>query len=138
MASFSQSTVVGNVTRDIELRRTGSGTAVCTVSIAINHKYYNKNTQTTEEDVCYIDCDCFGKTAENAAQYLFKGSLVLFSGRLAQDSWTDKQSGQNRSKHKISVSNMTMLGGKGEERSQAEAFYDRPPANSTPDEDVPF
>lgn len=138
MASFSTTTVVGNVTRDIELRHTGSGTAVCSVSVAINHKYYNKNTQTTEEDVCYIDCDCFGKTAENAAQYLSKGSLVLFSGRLAQDSWTDKQSGQNRSKHKISVSNMTMLGGKGEERSQADKFYDRTGEGSQDGDDVPF
>lgn len=111
MASYSMVTVVGNVTRDIELRHTASVTAVCSVSIAINHKYYNKTTQTYDEEVCYIDCDCFGKTADNAAKYLSKGALVLFSGRLAQDNWQDKQSGQNRSKHKISVSSMTMLGG---------------------------
>lgn len=136
MASFSQITVVGNVTRDIELRHTGSGTAVCTVSLAVNHKYYNKNTQATEEDVCYIDCDCFGRTAENAAQYLSKGSMVLFSGRLGQDTWQDKQTNQNRSKHKISVSVMTMLGGKGGGESQADSFQG--PAGGAPDDDCPF
>lgn len=140
MASFNSVTLVGNITRDIELRKTPGGSVVCDVSLAVNEKYYSKAKEEMVESVCYIDCTLFGKKAETASQYLSKGSQVLFHGRLQQDTWQDKETGGNRSKHKVVVDVMTMLGGKsgGEERSPADKFYDREPANSDPDEDVPF
>lgn len=142
MASFNSITVVGNITRDIELRQTPGGSSVCDVGLAINDKYYSKAKDEMVESTCFIDCTLFGRKAEVASEYLRKGSQVLFQGRLQQDTWQDKETGGNRSKHKIMVDVMTMLGSKGEggqdTRSEADKFYDRPPANSDPDEDVPF
>jgi len=142
MASFNSITLLGNLTRDIELRQTPGGSVVCDVGLAVNEKHYSKAKDEMVENVCFIDCTLFGKKAELANEYLRKGSQVLFQGRLQQDTWQDKESGANRSKHKIMVDVMTFVGGRSEggqdNRSEAEKFYDRPPANSDPDEDVPF
>lgn len=143
MASFNSITLVGNITRDIELRSLPSGTSVCEVGIATNRKYYNKNKEQTEEEVCFVDCTAFGKTAEIIEKYLRKGSQVLFQGRLAQDTWDDKETGAKRSKHKVIIENMTMLG-KGEggqsNRSTADSFYDNPDSGQSDqlDDDCPF
>lgn len=142
MASFNSITLLGNLTRDIELRHTPGGSAVCDVGLAVNEKYYSKAKEEMVETTCFIDCTLFGKKAETASQYLRKGSQVLFQGRLQQDTWQDKESGGNRSKHKVMVDVMTFVGGRSEgvqdNRSPAESFYDRPPAGGVDNDDVPF
>lgn len=111
MASFNQVTLIGNLTRDVEVKFIPSGTAVAEVSLAVNKKWTTKDG-TKGESVAFIECTLWGKTAELAGEYLSKGSPVLFSGELVQDTWEDKESGQKRSKLKVRVETMQFLGGK--------------------------
>jgi single-strand DNA-binding protein len=108
---FNKVILVGNLTRDLELRYTPSGTAVGNTGIATSRKFKSADGQQKEE-VCFVDLTFFGRTAEIANQYLRKGSKVLVEGRLKFDSWED-QNGAKRSKHSITVENMTMLDSKG-------------------------
>ena len=108
---FNKVILVGNLTRDIELRYTPSGTAVGNTGIATNRKFKSSDGQQREE-ICFVDLTFFGRTAEIANQYLKKGSKVLVEGRLKFDTWED-QNGGKRSKHSITVENMTMLDSKG-------------------------
>lgn len=105
---FNKVILLGNLTRDIELRYLQNGTAVGKTGIAVTRRYSSANGE-KREDTCFIDLDFFGKTAEIANQYLNKGSKILVEGRLKFDQWQD-QSGQNRSKHSIAVETMQMLG----------------------------
>lgn len=105
---FNKVVLVGNLTRDIELRYIQSGTAIGSSGLAVNRKF-NVNGDKREE-TCFIDITFFGRQAEVANQYLNKGSKVLIEGRLKFDTWQD-QNGQNRSKHSVVVENMEMLGG---------------------------
>lgn len=110
MASFNQVVLVGNVTRDIELRYLADGTAVTDVGLAVSEKWKAKDG-TTKEDVLFIDCTCWARTAEIAAQYLAKGSPVLFGGKLKQDRW--EKDGQKFSKIKLTVERLQLIGQKG-------------------------
>lgn len=105
---FNKIILVGNLTRDIELRYTTSGSAIGSSAIAVTRKYTLNGEK--REETCFIDITFFGKSAEIANQYLAKGSKLLIEGRLRQEQWTDNN-GQNRSKHSVSVENMEMLGG---------------------------
>jgi single-strand DNA-binding protein len=97
MASFNKVILVGNLTRDPELRYTPKGTAVAKIGLAVNRTWRNEAGETKEE-VTFVDVDVFGRTAENVGQYLRKGSPVLVEGRLKLDTWEDKQTNQKRSK----------------------------------------
>ena len=105
---FNKTVLVGNLTRDVELRYASNGNAIGNSAIAVSRKYTNNNGAQVEE-VMFIDITFFGKIAEVANQYLRKGSKLLVEGRLKFDQWTDNN-GQNRSKHTIVVENMEMLG----------------------------
>ena len=105
---FNKTVLVGNLTRDVELRYTSNGNAIGNSAIAVSRKYTNNNGAQVEE-VMFIDITFFGKIAEVANQYLRKGSKLLVEGRLKFDQWTDNN-GQNRSKHSVVVENMEMLG----------------------------
>jgi single-strand DNA-binding protein len=120
--------LMGNLTRDPELKYTGQGTAVCDLSMAINYTR-GKGDQKTEE-VSYIDVTAFGKNAENAGEYLKKGRQVVIEGRLQQERWEDKTTGQKRSKVKVIAERVTFVG-KGQDSAATEAA---PPAG----EEVPF
>ncbi|ASM34684.1 single-stranded DNA-binding protein [Campylobacter sputorum subsp. bubulus] len=106
---FNKVVLVGNLTRDIELRYSTSGSAIGNSAIAVTRKYSTQGGEKREE-TCFVDISFFGRTAEIANQYLSKGSKLLVEGRLKFDQWTDNN-GQNRSKHSIVVENMEMLGG---------------------------
>ena len=108
MASYNRVVLVGNLTRDVELRYTPSGTAVTDVSLAVNERI-KRNDQWTEE-VHFFDVTLWGRTAEVAGEYLSKGSSVLIEGRLKQDRW--EQEGKKRSKVTIVGEKMQMLSGK--------------------------
>jgi len=104
---FNKVILVGNLTRDCELRYLPSGSAVCTTAIATNRRFKNQMGEQKEE-VCFVDITFFGRTAEIANQYLSRGKKVLVEGRLKLDQWTD-QNGGKRSKHSITVESMQML-----------------------------
>lgn len=109
MASFNKVIIVGNLTRDIELRYLQNGTAVTDVGLAVNEKYKGKDGQWVE-DVTFVDVTFWGRTAEVAADYLSKGSSVLVEGRLKQDRW--EKDGQKHSKIKVVCERMQLLGSK--------------------------
>ena len=109
MASFNRVVLVGNLTKDIELRHTKNNTAVTDISIAVNERV-KKNEQWVDE-AHFFDITLWGRLAEIAAEYLSKGSSVLIEGRLKHDRW--EQDGQKRSKVGIVGEKMQMLGGKG-------------------------
>ena len=116
---FNKVVIVGNLTRDIELRYTPSGAAIGKSAIAVTHKFTINGEK--KEDTCFIDIGFFGKSAEIANQYLRKGSKLLIEGRLKFEQWTD-QNGQNRSKHSISVESMEMLGSKEGEPQKSNTY----------------
>ena len=105
---FNKVVLVGNLTRDIELRYLQNGTAIGKTGIAVTRKFNSGNGEKREE-TCFIDIDFWGRTAEIANQYLRKGSKVLIEGRLKLDQWQDQQTGANRSKHSVVVESMEML-----------------------------
>ncbi len=113
---FNKVILVGNLTRDIELRYTSSGTAVSGTAIATSRKFKAQDG-TQREEVCFIDITFFGRTAEIANQYLRKGSKVLVEGRLKLEQWSD-QNGQKRSKHSVTVETLQMLGSREEGTQQ--------------------
>ncbi len=120
---FNKIILVGNLTRDIELRYTQGGTAVSSTAIATSRKFKAQDG-TQKEEVCFVDITFFGRTAEVANQYLKRGSKVLVEGRLKLDQWTD-QSGQKRSKHSVTVDTMQMLGSR-DENQNAQGSYNQP------------
>lgn len=108
MASFNRVVLVGNLTKDVELRHTKNNTAVTDISIAVNERV-KKNDQWVDE-AHFFDITLWGRLAEIAAEYLSKGSSVLIEGRLKHDRW--EQDGQKRSKVGIVGEKMQMLGGR--------------------------
>ena len=118
--------MVGNLTRDIELRYTGSGMAIAKTGIATNRRFRTQSGEQKEE-TCFIDITLFGRAAEVANQYLKKGSKVLIEGRLIYEQWVD-QSGNKRSKHSIAVDTMQMLGGREEVPMGTPAPTQTPPS----------
>ncbi len=111
MASFNRVVLVGNLTRDVELRNTPSGTAVTDVGLAVNDRVKRNNEWVDE--TTFVDVTLWGRQAEIAAEYLGKGSPVLFEGRLKLDSW--EQEGQKRSKLRVVAEKMQMLGSRNAE-----------------------
>jgi single-strand DNA-binding protein len=104
---FNKVVLLGNLTRDIEVKYTPSGAAVASTGVATNRKF-KKTDGSQGEEVMFIDITLFGKTAEIAQQYLKKGSKALFEGRLKLDTWSD-QSGAKRSKHTVVVEALELL-----------------------------
>lgn len=112
MASFNKVILLGNLTRDPEVRYTPKGSAVADLGIAVNRQYTLDNGEKREE-VTFVDVTFWGRTAEVAGEYLKKGRPVFIEGRLQLDTWDDKQSGQKRSRLKVIGENMQMLGSRG-------------------------
>ena len=112
MANLNKVMLIGNLTRDPELRHTPKGTAVSEISLAIKRIWNNEQGQ-KQEDVTYVDVTLWGRQAEVAQQYLTKGSPAYIEGRLQLDSWDDKETGKKRSKLKIVGEVLQLLGSKG-------------------------
>jgi single-strand DNA-binding protein len=107
--------LMGNLTRDIELKHTPSDQSVASFGIAVNRRFRTKEGEDREETT-FVDCEAWGRTAEVMGQYLAKGRPVFLEGRLKLDQWEDKQSGQNRSKLKVVVDTFQFVdspGGRG-------------------------
>ena len=114
MASFNKVILMGNLTRDPEIKQLPNGSAVGQIGLAVNRTWFDKATNTRKEEVTFVDVTLWGKVAEVAGQYLAKGWSVLIEGRLSLDQWDDKATGQKRSKLKVTGERMVMVGGKGE------------------------
>ncbi|MCS1407109.1 MAG: Single-stranded DNA-binding protein [Verrucomicrobia subdivision 3 bacterium] len=152
MASFNKVILVGNLTRDPELRYTPSGTAIARIGLAVN-RTWRTETGENREEVTFVDIDAFSKQAETIAQYLRKGRPILVEGRLRLDQWDDKQTGQRRSKLGVVLESFRFLDSRQgrEDSSSAPSSYGSAPSSSPPrssagagsspppeDDDVPF
>jgi single-strand DNA-binding protein len=153
MASFNKVILLGNLTRDPEVRYTPKGTAVTELGMAVNRVYTAENGEKREETT-FVDVTLWGRTAEIAGEYLKKGRPVFIEGRLQLDTWDDKQSGQKRSKLKVVGEGLQLLGGRpgggggggggGDEESAGASRSSRPapPPKAAPagpdDDEIPF
>ena len=118
---YNKVILVGNLTRDIELRYSQGGMGIANTAIATSRKFTQNGEK--KEEVCFVDITFFGRSAEIANQYLRKGSKILVEGRLNFDQWVD-QNGQKRSKHSVVVETMQMLDSKGD--NQGGGSYQAP------------
>ena len=156
MPSVNKVILIGNLTRDPELRYTPKGSALCEIGMAVNRKYKLESGESREE-VTFLDISFWGKQAEVVAKWMKKGRPLYVEGRLQMDTWDDKTTGQKRSKIKIVAEDFQFLGG---DRGGEEGGHDdeqpapaprqssTPPARTQPaptpeapsldDDDVPF
>lgn len=126
MASFNKVILVGNLTRDPELRYTPKGLAIAKIGVAVNRRWTSESGEQRDETT-FVDVDAFGKQAETIGQYLKKGRPILIEGRLRLDQWDDKQSGQKRSKLGVVLENFQFLDSGG--RADGAAAPTEPPAH---------
>ena len=120
---FNKIILVGNLTRDIELRYSQAGMGIAKTAIATSRKFTSNGEK--KEEVCFVDITFFGRSAEVANQYLRKGSKILVEGRLNFEQWVD-QNGQKRSKHSVIVETMQMLDSRSDSQGGG---YNAAPAN---------
>ncbi|MHA1568315.1 MAG: single-stranded DNA-binding protein [Alphaproteobacteria bacterium] len=140
MANYNRVILMGNLTRDPELRYTGTGTAVCNMSIAVNRRV--KRGDRWEEEANFFDIVVFGKVAENSAEYLSKGRPILIEGELQQRRWED-QEGRKRSKVEVIANNVQFLGSRGGGGGGRQTNKDSKPSNDDgpppiEDDEIPF
>jgi single-strand DNA-binding protein len=129
MANLNRVLLIGNLTRDPEVRYTPKGTAVADIGMAINRVIGSGSEEgERREEVTYVDVVLWGRLAEIAEQYLKKGRPVFIEGRLQLDSWDDKQTGQKRSRLRVVAENLQLLGG----RADSEAGQPSAPRRATP------
>ncbi len=145
MANYNKVILMGNLTRDPQLRYLPSNTAVCEFGLAVNRRYKGADGEMKDE-TCFVDVDTFGRTAETINQYMNKGRAILIEGRLRFRQWTTED-GQKRSKLSVVAENFQFVGGRGEGGGSPgrAAAATAPPADSAPgpdapgpDDDIPF
>jgi single-strand DNA-binding protein len=157
MPNYNKVILMGNLTRDPEVKYTSGGTAIAKLGMAINRTWTNKEGQ-KQEETTFVDVDAFGRQAEVIGQYLKKGRPVMIEGRLKLDQWDDKQTGQKRSKLGVTLEGFQFLDSRGEggggggggqgyqsdapaagaSSASASASASAPAANIPEDDDVPF
>jgi len=111
MANLNKVMLIGNLTRDPEIKYTPKGTAIADIGMAVNRNYTTESGEKREE-VTFIDVTLWGRTAEIVGEYCKKGRPLFVEGRLQLDQWDDKQTGQKRSKLKVVADNIQLLGGR--------------------------
>jgi len=147
MASFNKVILLGNLTRDIEVKAIAGGQSVARIGLAVNRRYRTKDGEDREE-ATFVDCEAWGRTAEVMGQYLRKGQPVFIEGRLKLDQWEDKD-GQKRSQLRVVVENFQFVGAKegGARRSEDGGAAPRERGGNAsyetahiapPESDVPF
>lgn len=153
-ANFNKVIIMGNLTRDPEMRHLPSNMAVTSIGVAVNDRFKNKQTDQWEERPNFIDCEAFGRTAENINKFFSKGKPIFIEGKLRFDQWEDRQTGQKRSKLKVVIDTFQFVGGApgrdggsggGYSQSQggSSSWDDGAPAGPAPhepvaNEDIPF
>ena len=134
MPNLNKVMLMGNLTRDPDLSYLPSQTAVSNFGIAVNRKWKSKDGDSKEE-VCFVDCVAFGKTAETINKYLSKGKPLFIEGRLQFDSWT-AQDGTKRSKHKVMVESFQFIPSAEAQDQQSPSGVARKP--DMDDDEIPF
>jgi single-strand DNA-binding protein len=114
MIELNKVLLVGRLTRDPDYRSTSSGKAVAQLGLAVNRRMSNRETGGYQDETMFIDADAWDRQAEFCKNYLHKGSGVFIEGRLRQDNWQDKETGQNRSKLKVTVERISFAESKAE------------------------
>ena len=142
MASYNKVILMGNLTRDPELKYLPSGTAVTRLRLAVNHTYTDRQSGERKEEVCFIDMDALGRTAETMNEYLLKGRTVLIEGRLRFQTW-ETDDGQKRSKHDVFVERFSFVdsrqGGQDALKDEGAGYASPTDASRTDTEDdIPF
>lgn len=142
MANLNKVMLIGNLTRDPELRVTPRGTAICTFSLAVNRKWRDE-AGAEKEDVTFVDCEAWGKAAEVLDKWMSKGRPLFVEGRLRLDQWEDKNTREKRSRMKVVCENFQFLGsGQRAEAGAANGSGAPTAPTAAPakgnDEDVPF
>ncbi len=133
MPSYNKVLLMGNLTRDPQLKQTPNNLSVAEIGLACNRKFKSKDGEMREE-VTFVDCEAWGRTAETMAKYLSKGKPVFVEGRLKLDQWQDKE-GNNRSKLRVVIESFQFIDSRGGQSStppQAAA------TTAPPSDDVPF
>ena len=148
MANVNKVILIGNLTRDPEVKFTPKGTAVSQISLAINRKY--KVGEEMKEETTFVDVELWGRLAEIAGEYAKKGNPLYIEGRLKQDSWDDKETGKKRTKMLVVGETLQLLGGRqgggeGGQRPAQSRPASQPARSSAPaapqggdDDDIPF
>jgi len=131
---FNKIILVGNMTRDIELRYSQGGMGIAKTAIATSRKFTSNGEK--KEEVCFVDITFFGRSAEVANQYLRKGSKLLVEGRLNFEQWVD-QNGGKRSKHSVTVESMQMLDSKPADANQQNPNQQNPNQQNYPEQNRP-
>lgn len=143
MSNLNKVILMGNLTRDPELRYTAKGTTICRIGMATNRRWKTESGEPREETT-FVDVDAFGRAAETMGQYLKKGRSLVVEGRLKLDQWEDKQTGQKRSKLGVVCEQFHFIGGRDDAppppNSQLPSPAQAAPAPASPisDDDVPF
>ncbi|MBI1926202.1 single-stranded DNA-binding protein [Candidatus Poribacteria bacterium] len=141
MASYNKVILMGNLTRDPELKYLPSGTAVAKLGLAVSRTYTDRQSGEKKEEVCFVDLEAWGKTAEAMNEYLSKGRPVLIEGHLRYRTW-ETDEGQKRSKHEVFVERFEFVGSR--QDSEGGAIRDQKAESAAPDEppttadDIPF
>ena len=139
MPSFNKVILMGNLTRDPELRYMPNNTAVCEIGLAVNEKYKSKQSGEMVEQVHFVDCTAFAKTAENLANFFSKGRPIFIEGKLRFEQWDDKKTGDKRSTLKVVIENWQFVdskqGGGGQEEQGSSRQQGSPPVNPN---EIPF
>ncbi len=133
MASFNKVILMGNLTRDPELRYTPGGNSLCSFGLAVNRRY--RQNGELKDEVCFIDITVWGKQAENCSEFLSKGSGVMLEGRLRQHSW-ETEDGQRRTKIEVVANSVQFLPRAGERGQATDRAGEDMPGGS--DEGIPF
>jgi len=148
MASFNKVILLGNLTRDPELKHVAGNQAVAELGLAVNRRFRTKDNEEREE-VTFVDCEAWGRTAEVLKQYLTKGSPIFIEGRLKLDQWESKE-GERRSKLRVVIENFQFIGSRGEGSGTGASGHARASRGSSgggggsgehvplPSDDIPF
>ena len=123
MASFNKVILIGNLTRDPDLRTTQNGTAICDLGLAVNRRWRDQSGR-DQEETTFVDVSVWGRSAENCAQYLQKGAPVLVEGRLRLEQWEDRNGGGKRSRLTVVAEVVQFLGS----RADGDRQQQEPPA----------
>lgn len=132
MPNYNKVMLMGNLTRDVELKHTASNMAVANLGLAVNRRY--RVNEESREETTFVDCEAWGRTAENISKFFSKGRPIFVEGRLKLDEWQDRD-GNKRSKLRVVIENFEFVDNNGRGGTQGNSSQSRTPV---PADDIPF
>ena len=132
MPNYNKVMLMGNLTRDVELKHTAGNTAVANLGLAVNRRY--RVNDESREETTFVDCEAWGRTAENISKFFSKGRPIFVEGRLKLDEWQDRD-GNKRSKLRVVIENFEFVDSNGRPGGQGNSSQSRTPVQA---DDIPF